>query len=69
MPAPRLTLNAAYCKLLLQTVVANVCLVFTLMLPQCDNLSTKGAPMMLLVDMEAVATEPVAWFAPMSADV
>ena len=41
----------------------------SLLSPQCDNLSTKGAPMMLLVDMEAVATEPVAWFAPMSADV
>ncbi len=60
MPAPRLTVNAAYCKLLLQMV--------SLLSPQCDNLSTKGAPMMLLVDMEAVVTEPVVWFAPVSAD-
>ncbi len=46
------------CSLL--QVVAHLCLIFSLLL-QCDNLSTKGAPRILLVGMEAVATEPVVW--------
>ncbi len=53
------------CPMMLLLVVANVCLIFSLSLPQCVNLSSKGHLRCFLLVM---VTEPVVWCAPMSAD-
>lgn len=38
---------------------ADVLFIFSLLLPEYDNIGTKGAPSMVHVDLDAVATHPV----------